>query len=310
MDLLRQMQSADLTVNTATYTHVIKACTNAGEFGEAESLMDEMRDAGIHVKSGTMLMVKSQRDRRRGQASRREFGNGNPTASYDRTRGEPTAGFQDEPAFVAREDVGFATTTRESSTLGENIMAVAGRATGDAWGQRSWGVDGGATERQTARERTSRRTVASPPPPPPRVSTKAFLRGVGEHVKSQRWSQIVVELDEAIADPNRKVSKRMYEGCIAGLSVGGRWEDAIGVLEKLQAAGLTPDSRCVTAAIRACARSRPPRWGMAVSLLQGLEEPEVWAYVATLSALAKAGQYKRSLSLLEEMSSAGVEPNL
>lgn len=298
------MQSADLIVNSAIYTHVIKACTNAGEFSQAESLMDEMREAGVYVKSGTKSLVTKQRERRRGQTSRKGFRS--PTANSDRTQDDYNAGFKDEPVFLAHEDVGIAA-TRESSPLGEKNIALP-RATAEAWEERSQDANGGSSVhtmgQQTSRESAERPFVST------RGSSNAFLRSVGAHAKRQRWLEIVRELDEAIANPNMKVSRRMYEGCIAGLSIGGRWTEAIGVLEKLQTEGLTPDSRCVAAAIRACARSNPPRWGIAVSLLEGLKKPEVWAYVATLSALAKAGQYKKSESLLEEMPSAGVQPNL
>lgn len=300
------MQSADLIVNSAVYTHVIKACTNAGEFSQAESLMDEMREAGVYVKSGTKALVTKQRERRRGQTSRKDFRS--PTANYGRTQDDCNAGFGVEPVFLAREDVGIAA-TGESSPMGEENIAFP-RETGEAWEERSQDANGDSasavhtTGQKTTRESAERRVVST------RMSANAFLRCVGVHARHQRWPEIVRELDEAIANPNTKVSRRMYEGCIAGLSIGGRWTEAIGVLEKLQTAGLTPDSRCVTAAIRACARSDPPRWGIAVSLLQGLKKPEVWAYVATLSALAKAGQYKKSESLLEEMPSAGVQPNL
>lgn len=144
----------------------------------------------------------------------------------------------------------------------------------------------------------------------PRVAVKAFLRVVGNHTKSRRWDAIVRELEDVTSDPATKVSMRMYEGCIAGLATGGRWVEALSVLEMMQGAGLVPAASCVTAAIRACAKATPPRWGLGLSLLRGMEGPDVWAYVATMSGLAKGGQWKTCASLLEEMGEVGLEPNM
>lgn len=103
---------------------------------------------------------------------------------------------------------------------------------------------------------------------------------------------------------------RMYESCLTGLASGGRWVEGLAVLERMQGVGLKPNPRCLTAAIKACARASPPKWGLALSLLQGLEEPWVWAYVSALSAVARAGQWKASVALLDRMKEEGVEPNL
>lgn len=103
---------------------------------------------------------------------------------------------------------------------------------------------------------------------------------------------------------------RMYESCLVGLASGGKWVEALAVLERMQGAGLKPNPPCLTAAIKACAKANPPKWGLAISLLQGLDEPWVWAYAAALSALARAGQWKAGAALLEQMRADGVEPNV
>lgn len=102
----------------------------------------------------------------------------------------------------------------------------------------------------------------------------------------------------------------MYESCLVGLASGGKWVEALAVLERMQGAGLKPNPPCLTAAIKACAKANPPKWGLAISLLQGLDEPSVWAYAAALAALARAGQWKAGAALLEQMRADGVEPNV
>lgn len=138
---------------------------------------------------------------------------------------------------------------------------------------------------------------------------KDFLKSTGSHARNRRWTEILSDLDRAMANPDIKVSMRMYEACLRALASGGKWIEALAVLERMQGVGLQPPSRTVTGAIRACANAKPPKWGLAMSLLQGLEQPEVWAYVATLTALAKARQLKASVSLLKEMEARGVKPN-
>eukprot|EP00903_Cladosiphon_okamuranus_P010892 g10288.t1 len=146
--------------------------------------------------------------------------------------------------------------------------------------------------------------------PPRSRAVKDFIRGAGSHSRNGRWSEILSDLDKAMADPNTKVSMRMYESCLVGLASGGKWVEALAVLERMQGAGLKPNAPCLTAAIKACAKANPPKWGLALSLLQGLDEPWVWAYAAALKALARAGQWKACAALLDQMREDGVEPNV
>lgn len=271
MDLLRDMQAAELTVTTGTYTHVVKACTNAGEISQARALLNEMRSNGMPVKKGTVAMVEKQFEKRRTQRSWRES---SPVAS-----GSPA---------TARGDGGMGGVAATSSSSS------------------SWTDPLGQEQ--------------SPPPPslssssrvPRARPVKHFLRTTGSHARHKRWAEILADLDRAMADPNTKVSMRMYEACLMALASGGKWVEALSVLERMQGVGLKPDSRRVTGAIKACANGKPPQWGLALSLLRGLEHPEVWAYVAALTALARAGQLKASVKLLEEMRAeeGDVKPNV
>lgn len=272
--LLREMQEAELTIRSGAYTQVIKACLNAGEIKQAEDIMDEMRAGGIHVKSSILTMVNKYRESRsRGRRAR---------SDSDLT-----------PSSWASSIV-----TRQEQQQQRDMIESG---------------DTNTESEPTAVDRTSCKHSDSLEPSislSPRQAVREFIKRIGVHSKAKRWNEIGRELEKARLNPEMKVSMRMYESCITGLALGGRWSEAIEVLEKIHEAGLTPNTRCVTEVIRACARSNPPRWGMAMSLLRGLKEPDVWAYVATLSALSKGGQWKTTVSLLEGMQGIGLEPNL
>lgn len=273
------MQEAELTIRSGAYTQVIKACLNAGEIKQAEDIMDEMRAGGIHVKSSTLAMVNKYRETRsRGRRARSDSG---------------LAPSSWASSIVTRQEHHHQQHQQQRDILESGDTSAEPQPT--AVDTTSWSPGGPLEPSINLR---------------PRQAVREFIKRIGEHSKARRWNEIGRELEKARLDPDMKVSMRMYESCITGLALGGKWSEAIGVLEKIHEAGLTPNTRCVTEVIRACARSNPPRWGMAVSLLRGLKEPDVWAYVATLSALSKGGQWKTSVSLLEGMRGIGLEPNL
>ncbi|CAM9836581.1 unnamed protein product [Ectocarpus sp. 4 AP-2014] len=285
--LLREMQEAELVVTAGTYCHVVKACTNAGEISQARSLLDEMRENDMPLKKGTVAMVEKK-------AERRSLGHRPRSASSPPAQPGGEAAPHDSPYPEAAPDTEYANAsaswTQQVPRSDAAFLGVASDAPLPA---------------------ASTPAAAVEPSPRPRVhAVKHFLRSVGSHSRHRRWAEMLSELDHAIADPNTKVSLRMYEGCLAGLASGGKWVEALSVLERMESAGLKPSSRCVTAATKACAKANPPKWGLALSLVRGLEEPEVWTYVAALAALGKAGQWKASTALLEDMRAEGVAPNL
>lgn len=356
MELLRDMQSAELVVSAGSYAHVIKACINAGEVSQAEALLEEMRAADVHVKSRLAALVAKHVERRKQQGGWNEsarvsvpptamptttpatasttgptapttasslaatelYGTAltprdDPPSAWLRTETEPIAALgsysgsdmsaADQPNSPPRPGRESGQNNADTSSIYKSSQTGASASTHpalswDAQQQQARGGDGGSGGVGDGRKKS------------PRVAVKTFLRTVGNHAKSRRWGAIVRELEDVTSDPNTKVSMRMYEGCIAGLATGGRWVEALSVLEMIQGAGLIPAASCVTAAIRACAKASPPRWGLAMSLLRGMKEPNVWAYVAALSCLSKGGQWKTCASLLEEMGEVGLEPNM
>ncbi|CAM9217907.1 unnamed protein product [Hapterophycus canaliculatus] len=281
LTLLREMQQEQLMVTVGTYTHVVKACTNAGEISEARALLSEMRSNGMHVKRATVMMVEKRAERRGGGG---RFGGTSPTAvPYLET--------------VASE--------------AERLLSPAWQGDGVDFPRRPSAAAAAADDANAPSKAAAAAAVGPPSPKSARVrNVKQFLLAMGSHSRNRRWAEIVADLDAAMADPRTKVSMRMYEGCLYGLASGGKWEEALAVLEKMQEVGLKPNSSCVTGAIKACGKADPPKWGLALSLLGGLEEPEVWAYVAALTALAKGGQWKASEALMAQMKTSGVEPNL
>lgn len=246
------MHEAELIVTAGTYSHVVKACTNAGEISQARSLLDEMRENDMPVKKGTVAMVEKK-------AERRSVGYRPRSASPPPAQPGGEAAPHDSPFPEAAPDTEYVNAsvswTQQVPRSDAAFPAVASDAPPPA---------------------ASTPAAAVEPSPRPRVhAVKHFLRSVGSHSRHRRWAEMLSELDHAIADPNTKVSLRMYEGCLAGLASGGKWVEALSVLEKMESAGLKPSSRCVTAATKACAKANPPKWGLALSLVRGLEEPEV-----------------------------------
>ena len=359
MQLLRDMQSAELEVKSGTYAHVIKTCINAGEVSQAEALLEEMRAADVYVKSRVAALVAKHVERRKQRGdvdepaakcapprtslllttpttARRQTATTITTATTTVTGpiGAPLSpGDQPLPAWVRTETEPVSVlgpsssgdgmsaanqpssspfTTRETEQVSVDAGSIctssqAGAAS-PTYPPLSWDVHQQQQQQQSVRGGGSGRGEGRAKSP--RVAVKAFLRVVGNHTKSRRWGAIVRALEDVTSDPATKVSMRMYEGCIAGLATGGRWVEALSVLEMMQGAGLVPAASCVTAAIRACAKATPPRWGLGMSLLRGMEEPDEWAYVATMSCLAKGGQWKTCALLLEEMGGVGLEPNM
>lgn len=280
------MQEAELTIRSGAYTQVIKACLNAGEIAQAEDIMDEMRAGGIHVKSSTLAMVTKYRESRsRGRGVRSNSGLA-PSSWASSIIAEPRPADQSSLRQEHRHHQQRDTVESGDTNTEPQPPAV---------DKTSWSAGSSLEPSVNLRQRQV---------------VREFIKRIGEHSKARRWDEIGRELEKARLNPAMKLSMRMYESCIAGFALGGRWSEAIGVLEKIHEAGLTPNTRCVTEVIRACARSNPPRWGMAVSLLRGLKDPDVWAYLATMSALSKGGQWKTSVSLLEGMQGIGLEPNL
>lgn len=309
IDVLRAMQSAEHAVTDSSYFPAIKACLHAGETSKAEALLEEMHAAGIRVKARTTSVVekhaKRRTDRRRGSNSSPIVENNElpprKFASSSLAGKEKAAVAAEAPRLEIETVPGHGPGAFEESNAGGHDHAT-GQT--DNLGPFSTLTKGGVA--------LSRRTTTAPPTllRSSGASRKNFLRTVNIHAQNKQWTEITLALDKAIADPSMKVSMCMYDTCIDGLATGGMWTEAIGVLEKLQRVGLTPSSKGITATIRACARANPPQCGMAMLLLRGSKKLEVWAYVATLSALANAGQWKLSVELMEEMRQDGVKPNL
>lgn len=279
MALLREMQEEQLIVTTGTYTHVVKACTNAGEITQARDLLTEMRANGMHVKRATVAMVEKRADSRGSRDRRSQEHTTRPPASAVYTSGDadgrwsPQAAGGDGAEFSPPRSASGTVETREDDDF---CPAPAGPFSADAGADAGRSVSFSSSPRQNPSITTTATGSASSSPPSTRVrNVKQFLLAIGSHSRNRRWAEIVADLHAAIADPRTKVSMRMYEGCLYGLASGGKWVEALAVLEKMQALGLKPNSSCVTGAIKACGKANPPKWGLALSLLRGLEEPEV-----------------------------------
>ncbi|CAM9279727.1 unnamed protein product [Scytosiphon promiscuus] len=310
--LLREMQEEQLMVTNGTYSHVLKACTNAGEISQARALLSEMRSIGMHAKRATVAMVEKRAERQGGGLSQGTSPPGTANAASV-AAGEAERRWSSAAGWDGGDDAsGTEQARRDDLFPATAVSSFASSAAGADAGSVSFSPP--PSPRQSPPTTVASAAAGSSSPSSPKSArvrnVKQFLLAIGSHSRNRRWAEIVADLDAAMADPHTKVSMRMYEGCLYGLASGGKWVEALAVLEKMQEVGLKPNSNCVTGAIKACGKANPPKWGLALSLLRGLEKPEVWTYVAALTALAKGGQWKASESLMAEMKANGVEPNL
>lgn len=196
------MQVDQLNVTGGTYMHVVKACVNAGEIAEATALLDEMRAGGIHVKKGVAAMVESRAERRNARRSRKESWSPADAARPTQPAGASAPWSEAIPAAAA-DSPGAPPSPSEhspsSSAADPPPMPAA----------------------DTAAARLSERAAALLEARPPRARTlKEFLRAISGHSRSARWSDIMADLDRAIADPDTKVCRRAAVPPLHGHIVG------------------------------------------------------------------------------------------
>lgn len=252
--LLRDMQEAQLIVTGGTYTHVVKACTNAGEIGEARALLDEMRSNGMPVKKGTIAMVELQAERRSAQVERRSaqrprdgggFSSASDAAPPD-TRGVVAAprairapgggvnpAWQQQGAAPAWSDALPTTTACPSGTpppasvYHQNLRPAADdeEEAGTSTDTVSWP----AAEANTGSDGAAAAAAASPsvattvPPPPSSPDTAAAVR------PSARAAEMLA------ARPPRARSVRDFIQAVGSHSRNRRWAEILAGLDSAMA---------------------------------------------------------------------------
>jgi pentatricopeptide repeat domain-containing protein 1 len=104
-----------------------------------------------------------------------------------------------------------------------------------------------------------------------------------------------------------------YNSLINAAGKAEQWEQACSLLGEMRQNGIEPDVISYSAAISACEKGGG-QWVWAVGLLSEMREaniqPDVIAYSATISACEKGGQWERAIEILAEMRARGVEPNM
>ncbi|CAN0044183.1 unnamed protein product [Ectocarpus sp. 4 AP-2014] len=91
--------------------------------------------------------------------------------------------------------------------------------------------------------------------------------------------------------------------CMDALAAGGKWSKAITILDEMRSKGVTPNERTYKAAIQACGRGG--QWQRALELLSRLENrasgATVQEYNCAMMACVTGGESGRALALLEQM---------
>ena len=94
-----------------------------------------------------------------------------------------------------------------------------------------------------------------------------------------------------------------YATAVSVCGKGDRWQEAIGLLDSMEADGLAPDRACFNSALAAAARSRRPAEARALlkrMVDRGLE-PAASSYVAVARAAMHANEFHAALATIEEL---------
>lgn len=245
------------------------ACAEAGDIDEARQLVREMRAARRVVTQNLVNLVERR------------------AATLEKNRG----GGGDSP-----EGGDASESTRDPSPRPRRRADPRGNADAED--------DGAGDESPTDPGKRKAGRLWSPP-----YSEKKFIRCVNACTNRGRRKGVIHLLRDAIENPELEFTMAMYESVLESLAKLGLPRQAVGVLGWMRETGMEPSSRCIVWAIRVCGKTSPPDAALALALLKEMDPPDVWGYAAVLSVLASGRQWKRSLALLEEMTSTGLRPN-
>lgn len=144
----------------------------------------------------------------------------------------------------------------------------------------------------------------------PRGDWEGALRALGKAERVE--ARIAKEMPGVVAGTDGAgLTLFMYSSCLRVLATNRKWREALGVLGRMQAAGLSPDQYCLAAALEACAKA-----GQSERSLELLEEAKSsrwvldrFCYVIVITACASTGYLEQAVALLREMPTVGVTPN-
>lgn len=132
------------------------------------------------------------------------------------------------------------------------------------------------------------------------------------------WAGVLRELENVEqaskldASSVESVSLAAYAACLCHIAKCARWKEALEVLERIRAAGFTPDELCVGAALRAC--NQAGQWQRTLQLLGRARcwgtELGVASYNAAIRACRGLGQWEESVAILRKMPALGVAPDV
>lgn len=169
--------------------------------------------------------------------------------------------------------------------------------------------------------------------------TSAFMRSKNvlnaiRSIPRDDWQSVLRVLDEAEAEEARHAtlsrpdsvvpagraatSTRVYNTCISRMAKCLRWGEALDILARMSALGVTPNTYCVNSALDACGRAG--RAAEALELIQDARAANVKLDVVSFNAAIPAANVLSSENtgqrgweiakmMLLEMDKAGVEPN-
>lgn len=144
----------------------------------------------------------------------------------------------------------------------------------------------------------------------PRGEWERALRVLGEAELLE--ARIAKETTGAVTGSDGAgVTLFMYSSCLRVLATNCRWREALGVLEQMQAAGLSPDQYCLAAALEACVKARQVE--RSLKLLREAKSSrwvlDRFCYVIVITACSSTGNLDQAIALLREMPTVGLTLN-
>ena len=172
----------------------------------------------------------------------------------------------------------------------------------------------------------------------------SFNAAIGACAKGGQWED-VSQLVETMRAQNIKPSLQSYNYAITAVGRAGSWWLVVDLLADMEDAGLVPNSLVISSAVNACAKNR--QWKMAHEImfqytkmkrdpaalaLESSDSREEWelaleltrsynalgpdlvpylsTYRAVISTCVVAGEWKKALSLLDDMKAWNVSPDI
>ena len=308
--LLGRMNQRDVAPSQRTYTNLIRACGNAGQWQQSLSLL-------------AFLEQQEEQQQVQERVACAETG-GQGYVPFPVPAGLPhytecikacSRAAEWELALELLERMsarGIAPTLLCYNSAAEACKR--GGAWEDAVGllRRMQARAGAAKEAQESKSGAAvgATTVTAPPPAAIAPNHVTYAAAIGAcHAAGK--TELAEQLMGDMAERGIYLSDAAMSSAIAAYGADGRWKDALALLARMVHGGARPKLVCYNAAITACGRNG--EWERAVGLLEAMAKRgmalDVVTFNAGIAACREGGHWKKALELFAAMEEQGLTPN-